>query len=42
MTERALEEAAAQAIQFLRGLPDRPVGSAATAAGSAPPTTKPK
>ena len=26
MTERALEEAAAAAVQFLRGLPDRHVG----------------
>jgi glutamate/tyrosine decarboxylase-like PLP-dependent enzyme len=32
MTERALEEAAAHAVQFLRGLPDRPVGARAGAA----------
>jgi glutamate/tyrosine decarboxylase-like PLP-dependent enzyme len=31
MTERALEEAAAHAVQFLRGLPDRHVGSRADA-----------
>ena len=31
MTERALEEAAAHAVQFLRGLPDRPAGSRAGA-----------
>jgi glutamate/tyrosine decarboxylase-like PLP-dependent enzyme len=32
MTERALEEAAAHAAQFLRGLPERPAGSTAAAA----------
>jgi glutamate/tyrosine decarboxylase-like PLP-dependent enzyme len=32
MTERALEEAAAQAAQFLRGLPERSVGARAGAA----------
>jgi glutamate/tyrosine decarboxylase-like PLP-dependent enzyme len=32
MTERALEEAAAHAAQFLRGLPQRPAGSRAGAA----------
>jgi glutamate/tyrosine decarboxylase-like PLP-dependent enzyme len=32
MTERALEEAAAHAAQFLRGLPQRPAGSTAGAA----------
>jgi glutamate/tyrosine decarboxylase-like PLP-dependent enzyme len=32
MTERALEEAAAHAVQFLRGLPERPAGSTAGAA----------
>src|SRR6266511_4308378 len=31
MTERALEEAAAHAVQFLRGLPDRHVGPRAGA-----------
>jgi glutamate/tyrosine decarboxylase-like PLP-dependent enzyme len=32
MTERAIEEAAAHAAQFLRGLPERPVGARAGAA----------
>ena len=32
MTERALEEAAAHATEFLRGLPERPAGSTAGAA----------
>jgi glutamate/tyrosine decarboxylase-like PLP-dependent enzyme len=32
MTERALEEAAAHAVEFLRGLPERPAGSRAGAA----------